>query len=482
MRITPQQIQIQLADIKANPKLAVVLKVGEVFEGKVLNVLPDAIVLQLNSGETLRAEVSQLERFVEGDTLEFQVKESSQEAVKVEIVTPSKIQLPAEVVKQQLSSVELKATDANVKAYEVLKSLDMNITKSNIETLSQNFKFLSTVHDKLEQVLPQVIQTDETVADPKAATLPRGETLPKGALLELSQALGFESETALKEADLKEVVVRLLNTVPENKEMPSKMPVETLKEVFGLVRETLTNQLDMEDTMVKAGKLLKMSKPLTIKSFSILDKLTFEGQKLGDQVKEVIQSLDPKVSSPKLLSLLKGFEIKGFKNETEVKVFFDSLMSELEVAKQSSSTRGKALVEQLMTSISFLEKEQDEVSWIQLPIQMNQTTETLDLFFKHDKKESKNLSKDNAKILIALNTEHLDVVQALVQVKGQTLDIKFSVQSEPIKALFETNLDLLKNRFEDDFASVSMHVQNKKPMTYSEFVFDETSGHINLIV
>lgn len=489
MRITPQQIQIQLAEIKANPKAALALKVGDLFQGKVLNVMTDAIVLQLNSGETLRADVAQLGRFVEGENLTFQVLDSSAETVQVELVDNTKVKVPTELIKQQLETVEIKPTQENIKAYEVLKSLDMNITKENIQTLSQNFKMLSVVHDKLEQVLPQLSQEASALPKGDEAPLKDGVTLPKENvlmskqdLIVLSKALGFESETALKNADLKEVVVKMLNMVPQEKTAAPKIPLETLKEVFGMVRETLTNQLDLNDTMDKVGQLLKMSKPLTLKNFSVLDKLSFEGGKLGDQVENLIKDLDPKLTSPKLLSLLKGFDIKSFKNEAEVKVFFNNLMEELEVAKQSLPTRAKSGVDQLMSSISFLEKEQEEVSWIQLPIQMNQKTENLDLFFKRDKKEGKTLTKDNAKILIALNTEYLDTVQALVQVKGKTLDVGFNVQNEAVKDLFEANINALIKTLEPNFETVSIHVKNKKPMTYSEFVFEESTGHINMIV
>lgn len=433
MRITAQQMAL-LQDIKQNVKGQVQLQVGEILTGKVLAVQTEALLIALEDGSSLRALVDQPERFLEGQTIEFEVKEHEMHSLPKLEITSSKSQVQ---VKQVLSQVDIPPTKENVKAYEVLKSLDLSITKENITTLTSHLKFLVSIDKGIE---PLVMQEHEDVQWHQKEDQPR-------ILNQLAEKLGYEHPEQLKEAPLKEVVLKILD-IPVGKDgveneqknvdvpvVKQTVPAEIIKEIFGLVREQDT--LNVEHTMEKLGQLLKLDKPLTLKSLSILSKLSIEGSKIGDQLKNFIKEL-PEHERSVLKEMAKGLPAKAFESKEQVKVFFDTLMTEVkQVSQTSTSTRVKASAEELMTSIQFMEQDQDDIAWLQVPFQMNAEQSNLDVYFKRDKKSGSKLTKDAAKILVALNTHYLDLVQAVIEVKQKTLNITFNVQHESIKSLIE---------------------------------------------
>jgi len=487
MRITSQQIQMQLQDVKVSPKVMAQLKAGTAFEGKIISIQTQAILIQMEDGSSLRAVVDQPERFVEGQSLAFQVLESEgAELPKIEIL-PEQKGLTAAQVKETLTKIDLKSTPENVKAFEILKSLDINITKDAIQTITKNFQFLSKINEAFDKIVQMPLPTE---ALPEAGTAPL--TQPSQPLMEqppevlekMSQLLKFDSVDALKTADFKEVVLKVLefNETTQNVKTSEAQPKDVIRAVMGLLRDD-SNLLEMDKTMEKMGQLLKLDKPLNFKSMTLLDKLSFGDGKLSIQIKELVQQLDVEKVNPKLLSLLKGFDPKQLTTEKAVTTYFDELMSSLNTLKEESpSSRVRSQTQMLMDSVTFLEKNQEDVSWLQIPMQFNQQTENVDIFLKSDKKEGRKLTKDNAKILIALNTHYLDLVQAYIQVKNKALDINFKVANDNVKSLIEQNKTKLTSFFEETYDQVSVTIESKSAISFSEFLEEDTSHFINVKV
>ncbi|MCH4888708.1 hypothetical protein EZV73_14030 [Acidaminobacter sp. JC074] len=471
MRITPQQLQIQLKDLATRGKDQVNLKAGTNVLGKVLAVQTEAILIQLQDGSSLRAIVDQPERFNEGDVLDFKVLDTPEgELPKLAIMTGEEV---SKQIKSVLSQVDIRPSEESVKAYEVLKALDLNITKDSIKTLTDNFKFLSTFNKSVDHLVKEPVRMEQIIQP----------ELKEQVLEKFSKTLGFESVKEFKEATFKEVVIKSLD-LPGQQELPEKnVPKEIVKNLFGLIRDDV-DQVVVEDTMEKLGQLMKLDKPLTFKQMTSLDKLSFDATKIGEQVKEVIEDLvkTSDIKEPeKLLALLKGFDLNKLSDKALVKEYFNELNAELsKLVEEMPKSRLKASSENLLESIQFLESDQDNLAWIQIPMQMNQNLQSVDIYFKQDKQSGKAMTKDNAKILIALNTDYLDLVQALVEVKGKNLDIGFKVSHDSVKDLIESQMSLLVDYF--DMYQVHVHVENREKISLTEFVGEESSHFINVKV
>jgi len=475
MRITPQQLQIQLKDIQSSSKGQVNLKAGTNVLGKVLAVQSEAILIQLQDGSSSRAIVDQPDRFNEGTVLDFKVLESGEnELPKLSIMTGEDV---SKQIKTVLSQVDISPSQESVKAYEVLKALDLNITKDSINTLTDNFKFLSTFNKSVEQLINEPIKMEQLV-------LPE---VKDDILIKVAKELGFESIKEFKEANFKEVVIKSLelpsSVASDNSQSDKRVSNEVIKTLFSLMRDD-QGQVEIDKTMEKLGQLMKLEKPMTFKQMTTLDKLTFDESKISEQIKEVLEDVVklPLENKPeKLLALLKGFNMEKLSDKAFVKEYFNEIASSLDkLIEELPKSRLRSSSEQLLESVQFLDSDQENLAWIQMPIQMNQTLHSVDVYFKQDKKSGQKMTKDNAKILIALNTDYLDLVQAVVEVKGQVLDIGFKVRHDSVKELIESQMAALGDYF--DMYQVNLHVENREKISLTEFVEVENSHFINMKV
>lgn len=485
MRISAQQIQVQMKDLKLGNHVQ--LKSGDVFSGKVLAIQTEAILLQLGDGASLRALVQSPERFVEGQNLELIVTEEPEAGlVKVAINSESmESKIEFDQIKQTFESVDLKVTKTHVEAFEMLKSLNIDVTKENIQKLAQNYKYVAKIA--------------ESTGSEKDLEL-------------ISKTLAFDTKTEMLSKPIKDIVIRLLNLPlaekgndhvkenleiksqnPEMKEMPKETtPLKTVNEKIEVLEKQVTSLKDaiglikdesgkpvLENTLEKLGLLLKLDKPVTMQTLQLMDKMMMGDESVGNLIKDLIEETEIK-SNPKLLALLKGFDFKS--DQEDIKTYFNELLKNLDQAKPMVSSRLEKSMDRLSEQIIFLNKEQDDVSWMQVPVQFNQKTENLDIYIKHDKKASHKLSKENAKILLALNTDNLGLVQALVHVKGKSLDLNFTFEEEDILNIFTKGFVKLEKSFEEEFDFVTINGKVKGKITFREFMEDDSIHHINVRV
>ncbi len=234
MRIT-QKTQVKVPEVQLNKGAVKTMQSGDVFRAKVIAIHTEAILLKLTDGSNLRAQVSNPERFVEGESMDFLVKESDVSKVPlVETLTADKL---SEAVKDVLVKTGLKASPSHVEAYKVLESLGIEISSENIEKLVKNTSYVSKISDALVKLAAlEVEANDERVRDGDVQTSdknirPSVNGLKATVIKELAGILKSESPDVLKEMPLKDVVLKLLASDYELKADESPL-AETDKEVI----------------------------------------------------------------------------------------------------------------------------------------------------------------------------------------------------------------------------------------------------------
>ena len=133
MRITQQNNTMKALEVKLNNGSIKSMKSGDVFRAQVIAIHTEAILLKLSDGSNLRAQVMNPERFVEGESMDFRVVGNStqSEVVSVEALSENPLQSVPDEVKVFLKSSSIIPTEENVKAYQVLKNLNLEISKEN---------------------------------------------------------------------------------------------------------------------------------------------------------------------------------------------------------------------------------------------------------------------------------------------------------------------------------------------------------------
>lgn len=496
MRISTQQIQMQMKDLKSNKEMP--LKLGDVFKGKVIAIQTEAILLQVGGGSSLRAAVEAPERFVEGQLLEFLVTEEPEgDLVKVAIHSEEiENKVAYNQIKHALETVDLKVSPENIKAYEMLKSYQIPITKDHIQNLSQNYKMLSKLVDhtgsekdieNLSKTLdmPKDILLEKPIKDLviKLLSLPKVEgqakpTIPAetGLKENIKSQTTIQPELAQKNTTTDQDLSRSEN-MKEGKSLVSDQ-MNQEKDVLGLLKDS-DGKLNLENTFEKLGMMVKLEKPITMQSLKFADRIMMGEDIIGQQVKTLMEEPEIK-KNVELMALLKGFD---FKNEKEdLKAFFTELVRNLEEAKPFVSSRVEKTISDLNDQINFLSKEQDDVSWLQVPVQVRERTETLEMFVKQEKKKTKGSGQKQTKVLIALNTHNLGLVQALINIKDKGLQIDFSFDQEDILSVFSRAFNALQVQLSEEFENVQIDGKVRGKITFREFVEEDHTHHINVRV
>lgn len=160
MRITPQQLQIQLQDVNRNHWVNREFNVGQILNGTITNVEDGQVTFMTEGQEAVTATVEDAGRFVSGQRLLFQVLESNADILRLSVVTEGAQRPNVTPVSDQLDLIQMPDTRENIQAFEVLRSLDMPVTRQSIQSLTQNFSALTVIHEMVQRLMPEVLRNE----------------------------------------------------------------------------------------------------------------------------------------------------------------------------------------------------------------------------------------------------------------------------------------------------------------------------------
>lgn len=533
MRITAQNKKILTQEVKLNQTSSKQVNAGDVFKAKIIAIHTEAILLKLSDGSSLRAQVSNPERFVEGETMDFTVSEnvSKSNLPLIEIANLQDNTTMNNEIKLKLDAVGIKPSDENIEAFKVLKDLGLEVTKENVLELTKNFKYLSKISDSFAKVSSEILgdsnkelSSKQAIPDRQNASVKqtivndsniKGNIEADDILSKFASKIGVKDVDVLKNLSLKEVVIKILDNVPKSnnsivenapkeenaqKEVSEKealstenKPKEAIKSLKSIINTVLGVSTDEEtgktpvlkENIDKLGLLLKTNKSFSIKNLSMLSKLSFEETNMSEQVKSLGVKLEKFPELKELQVLLKGFNVEDFKTENRVKEYFDKLVAELSSVNTEVLTEDvKSDIKTLIDSVTFLEQDMNDVSWVQIPLNLNSKQGNLDIFIKDDNSNGKKYDRENVKILIALNTEYLNLFQAVIDIKNNVLNIDLKLEDEHVKEVVDQNIGVLRESLEiEQFDDVNIQSSVRGKIQFSEFVSDAVNlGHINIKV
>ena len=162
-----------------------------------------------------------------------------------------------------------------------------------------------------------------------------------------------------------------------------------------------------------------------------------------------------------LSNLVNKLQISNLKEKDKFSAVMKELYEGFEEIKDSiSSTDSNSVigkhVEEIRASLDFLNRLNENMAFIQIPLNMNGAVKNLDIFVKKDNKSSKKIDSSNAKVFISLNTNNLDLVQVLIELNQKDINLNFKTANEKIKGIIKNNEELLSNKLkEQDFNNVT---------------------------
>jgi len=508
MRVTHQQVMKQmLSDVKKLEASSTKgFAKGQVFKAVIREVMSDGLLLELKSGELLRSNLPQGGSYELGSEYSFEVKEGGKQIVVRPFSEDAMATLETTLEELFKGSGE-KVTPEKLDAAKALLSFGQPISRESVEDLIKTAKQVDTFKGliesdliKLEDIPPKSAVKQVLVShysESQTGTVENADDLQRlmqssgdsknsntQTMTDLKGSLQVGETLELKESLVQSELVKAENT--------SEKGLSTSKELDGSQesKQGLANVVDQGSKEETANKLLELLKNVdfqklafhksanlgtSIQNLAMLDKLVFGKDTIGNQLLGLIETLNdaPDKIPQELKVLLNELDGMGLKDDNKLDEILSRISENLEsnVEKESGPlSEVKSQVVNIQQSIEYMRDMNENISYFQLPLQVNDELHSVDFFVK--KRKNTNKSEDETTIFISLDTHHLETVQVLVEYKKQTVGIQFRLSDQIVLDKLEASQSVLDEQLED---------VTKKSFDVHFRIKDKTSTNLDVI-
>lgn len=205
---------------------------------------------------------------------------------------------------------------------------------------------------------------------------------------------------------------------------------------------TVLRQLTPE----KVGFVLKHQLPASLNTLETLEKLIVGKKELGVQLQELLSRLPEDAAAEPLKAAvsqaLKSVRVSPDLNPYELQQQLKSLNQALtalggEAGERTGAPVLKEILGEVKQSLDFLSRLSENATFLHVPVSLGQGNRQMDLYVQRDRSGQKKVNPRDTRIFISLDTEHLDTVQCLAEIREQRLTVGFRVADEEVLKLLE---------------------------------------------
>ena len=326
--------------------------------------------------------------------------------------------------------------------------------------------------------------------------LAAGKTLEQAA--EADSGAGTESVTSSDSPELSEETLSLQET-PSAEEADSNNPLSRMRQLFSNITDKVNTNLTSSTAGEETGFIQEQSGHILtaaeresladlLSKFTDSDKLTTDlrnGSATARELLGAIHSALPKLSdpmirelfaNPSLGKLIKGqflsnwtISPEGLKESNGMDSLYHKISSELDDLmhlSQMFATRpsGESAVNtttDMQQNLQFMKTLNEQFAYMQLPLKLSSENAHGDLYVM-TKKEALRKSKDNLKVLLHLEMDHLGPLDIHITKERTNITAKFFVTKDDALRLLEKNAGLLKDALNEQGYSFSSEFAEKK--------------------
>lgn len=484
MRITTQQltsIKPQLADLLAN------LKVGDTVKGKLIEMLGQSISIKTASGQVLTAALTKSAELQLGQMLELNIQRITDEGIFAELKADNKMPKVNEEHKLQqlLKQMDIKPEQNNLQAAKMLLKFNMPVTKENILQLAATQKSIEGLSQGDATKAVALLQSQLNIQDTEMIALAKMTAAMEPKSQELLQTLQqddieipaaknptpmVETEQNQKEMPTASREPHAQKTEESNskavmQKVTSQMDEEVMKQEAPKVEKLVDNIVKVFETLSKAkpeqaaymfSKEIKVT-PGTLKAaidhisgenklavqIEGLEKIMEHLEKNNVETKELKQELKKLFLSPEQLQDKEKIA-ENFKEVVKFAAKLETIIKEQGLENKVDNT----MLQDLKNNLDFTKSIHANMNYIQIPIQLNESKTTAEIYVFNDKKKSKVINPENATILIALDLNRLGHLESLITVTKKNVNITFKVEKEEIKKIISEGAGRLAQALE----------------------------------
>ncbi len=353
-----------------------------------------------------------------------------------------KFESKAQILDQKgnaLMRMGLPVSESNLNALSLLETYKIEPSTEKVKNLAEGSflasKITTLLNEMPEDTLVQKIPMNTTLKQVAVSLLKQVETTTEI----LPTVIKNENKSQRIETDKPEILEKTNVAINEEgiekdqQEPLTKVPVETLKHLKTLFNElTPKNLLTLVDHL-KEADLEMLFAHKGVQDIN-LEKVALKHQLFSD-LKEIFSELKP---SQTLEMELKNWLSKD--GEQLDVVALKQLKYILETHAPKALEMVKENLENYQKVVQTVSEYPQFMSVYQVPVILNQLETQVELYIK---KKQKRQSEEGFKMLVALNTETLDLVQVFITDQPHQLSLDFKVENEPVQMLFSEALPSL---------------------------------------
>ncbi len=471
-------------NIESNDMLSK-LKVGDSLKAKVISIASDVIMLQVNDRLTISAKDLSAIHYREGDLVDFTVTD----------IEEGKIFIKSNISK--LALLESKLSEMGVKLNESNKDLIELLIKNQIPITKENITAIQSTRDYYEKMAEIIKENNVTI---NSDTINNNIKDSLKNLIQIRDYSPSNNDNRAVQKNSNQINPFNISVEGNNNVLMTKASESNniSNREIPFAQDFLNNE--NKASLEKLVFMLKNNLDFSPKDIILVDNLLAGKKTLTNQIEGLIKLVDEELVENKgnnsikdtdyqakdifskdikktLVTLLNKFQMLDFKEDGRLSQAFKELYEGLEEIKasiansESNSLIGKT-IEEIKASLDFINRLNENMAFIQIPLNMNGAVKNLDIFIRKENKSRKKIDSSNAKLFISLNTNNLDLVQVLIELKEKEINLNFKVSNEKIKGIIKNNEELLSSKLEEQGFSNVMFKYNisteKQDITDSE--------------
>ncbi len=451
------------------------IKVGDIINAKIISIVDNLLTLQLNNDINLTARDLSNTQYTLGDKLDFIVTEKED----------NKVIIKSLISNEQIEFIKDLSANAIVEDNKksIMKALlknDLPITEDNIKTIEITEKY----YGKLKTLLDNnVINLDKAMLD---------QDIRKAIKIIINNLTLSDSEKHNENLNSNNDIHNNLSTVSKsspNQGTITRPPMTTINNLSSLdadiynknsnnnlddnlpiISKTSSNSLNnyyinslSNVSKEKLAFILSNNLDFSVENLKILSDIVDGKRNITRNFKElfnIIKGLNfDKKEKNELSNILNKIRSSILNRDENIKSIDKELSNKLTALAEKTNDKDilpkvNEVIEEIKSKLTFINKLNHNNVFIQIPFNMNDNINNLDLIIKKNEKGKNKTELQDTKILISLNTNNLNLVQSLIQIIDSKLYINFRLFDDKIENLFKSNESVLKDElnkiFEND--------------------------------
>ncbi len=449
---------------------------GDTFQGEVLSVKGNQVLLQLQGNLKVMANITGDFQAIVGRNMTFMLEDNSGSTISIKPLT-----VPNQEFVMADKALELAGLPVNTRNLAMVSELVRQNMPINKNSLMEMTRIINKYPDVDIKTLATMNRLDIPITESNIAQFKAYqsyENLIFNDVKGLTDGLleGMAGQSPKQAANTLDILTGTLFEFSD-----SQIPKEALEALTAKIDEALPKEI------AQALKESVDGENASLKDFlnNLKEQLKLMDDK--DGAKSFLGSNEMKELIKEAVSQSLSYKLEDGFSRDSVKEFFakgQEILKNLEeaISKNPDMQKVSQHTENIRQNMDFMNDINRNMAYFQMPIKFSQGQGNGELYVFADKRKIAAKS-DNLSALLHLDMEHLGPVDVMVRLNGKNVSTNFSLESEEMLDFVYSRIDILNERLENLGYSTKIEMKVKdfdKPQNLINDFLDKDTRPIEI--